>query len=226
MVSFGLLLVPLSAEVPEQLLRELGAPDFLTRERAQHELTAWAREQPNTVTDALLRVVKRHPVAEIRVRSLSVLRALVDELYDAEGQGYLGIRMRDDVATLPGAGEENVPVVLVSDVLPDSAAQKGGVQPGDRIVCIHQEDWGTPSPGRTACTVFQERIKSRKPKDPVRLRVLRQGAMIDLTVRLTRRPAALENPYAEPSQEEIQVVEQRHREEHFKKWLLEHKDEP
>jgi hypothetical protein len=216
----GLVLwIPCSAQVPDALLKQLADEEFKARQAAEEELTGWAFENREAAYEALYRVAREHPDAEVRVRCLAILRTLVRDMYDSEGEGYVGIRMMDAVVRLPGR-KEDVAVLQVREVMADSPAAKGGLLVGDSIVSLEQAGWKR----LPASDDFRNRIKSIKPRSVVTLQVLRGGEMVDIRIRLARRPAAAENPFELPDQERIDATEDVLREEHFKKWLLDRRN--
>jgi C-terminal processing protease CtpA/Prc len=78
---------------------------------------------------------------EVRERCLGVLRELVNDEYLSEGEGYIGIRMRDEVAAaVPGdANPRNA--IRVMQVVPDSAAERAGLLVDDLIVGLNDLVW-------------------------------------------------------------------------------------
>jgi hypothetical protein len=209
-------LVPCHAQIADALLKQLAAEEFKTRQAAEEELTLWAFDNPGIAYDVLYRHSRDHADAEVRVRCLSILRRLFGDIYDSQGEGYMGIRMLDEAMRLPGQGELEVAVLLVADVMKDSPAEKGGLLAGDAIVSLEKAGWK----GLPASDDFRNRIKAIPPRSLVTLQVLREGKIIDIQIRLARRPAAVENPFEMPDQERINAMEEVRREEHFKKWLL------
>jgi hypothetical protein len=214
------LLLPCPAQVPVDLLKHLAAEEFKSRQAAEEGLTKWAFDNREPAYDLLYRHSREHPDAEVRVRCLSVLRRLVSDIYEFEGEGYVGIRMKDEAMLLPGQGEEPVAVLQVMDVMPDSPAAKGGLLAGDTIVSLQQAGWKR----LPASDDFRNRIKSIKPRSLVTLQVLREGQLVEIEIRLARRPAAAENPFVMPDQDQIKAMEEVLREEHFKKWLLDRRN--
>lgn len=215
-----ILLVPCVAEIPAALLKQLAADEFKLRQSAEKELTDWAFDNREAAYHTLFQHSREHTDAEVRVRCLSILRRLVGDVYDSEGEGYVGIRMKDETMQLPGQEEVAVAVLQVLEVMPDSPAAKGGLLVGDTIVSLEQAGWKR----LPASDDFRNRIKSIQPRSLVTLQVLRGREMKDIQIRLARRPAAAENPFEIPNQEQINAVEEVQREEHFKKWLLDRRN--
>lgn len=208
------------AEIPEVLLKQLSSDDFKARQSAEEDLAVWAFDNREVAYDKLYQHAKEHPVAEIRVRCLSVLRQLVNDIYDSEGEGYVGIRMQDVTMRLPDQ-RKPVAVLEIVEVVADSPASKGGLLVGDVILSLEQEEWKS----LPASEDFRNRVKSFKPRSEINLKVLREKEIIEIKVRLARRPAALEQIFEMPGQQRVDAMEKELREEHFKKWLLDRRND-
>ena len=203
------------AQLPETILKDLVSEDFSKRETAQDSLSDWAADHEENAPDYLYQLSREHPEAEVRVRSLEVLRRIVRQIYEAEGEGYVGIRMQDEMVQLPGQNQET-PVVRVFEVMPDSPAAVGGLMVGDVIYSLNGKRFQQMS----ATEGLRSTIKSIKPHTEITLQVLRGKDLVEIRVKLARRPAAAENPFDMPDQHEIEAVENQSREAHFRKWLL------
>ena len=113
--------------------------------------------------------------------SISVKEALpiIDELRaEANGgsrvEGYLGVGLQDREDGGRGA--------VISDVAPDSPADRAGIKAGDVVV---QAD-GSPVDGQPA---FIAAIRDHSPGDTIDIEVLRNGKRVTLTATLIERPA-------------------------------------
>jgi len=102
------------------------------------------------------------------------------------------------------------------EVIPDSPAALGGLMQGDIIYSLNGERLQKMS----ATEGLRSTIKSIKPLTEVALQVLRGNELMEIRVKLARRPVAADNPFNIPQQHEIDAVENQRREAHFRKWLL------
>ena len=66
---------------------------------------------------------------------------------------------------------------------------------------------------------FMNHIRQLKPGHRVMLRILRNGEMIDLPVKLGRRPLLADNPFLGQRQADIEAAERTAREAYFRRWL-------
>ena len=104
----------------------------------------------------------------------------------APGQsGYLGVHV-----AAAGQGK-----VVVADVSPDSPADKAGVQKGDVIVKVGDQEIRTPD-------VFRETLLSHRPGDDVKIAVVRKDQPQELTAKLgaVSRPMGGARPGPAPVQ--------------------------
>lgn len=100
-------------------------------------------------------------------------------------RGWLGVVIQDVNEELAKQfGSKDKRGALVSDVLPDSPAQRGGLLQGDIITAIN---------GRSIASVadLRNRIAETPPNTAVRLRVLRNGQKRDIKINLGEQPKDL-----------------------------------
>ncbi len=201
-------------ELPAGPLAALHSDEFRVREAAQTELLAWARQGPEPAMDALFRVSRTHGDPEVRERCLLVLRELVNDEYLKEGEGFIGIRMQDEKTLVPGEGNPRN-ALRVTQVLQDSAAHQAGVKLNDLIAGLGDKVWREEA----ALIPFMNHIRQLKPGHRVMLRILRDGKMIDLPVKLGRRPLNADNPFLGQRRADIEAAERVAREAYFRRWL-------
>ena len=201
-------------DLPAGPLSGLQSDEFKIREAAQAELLVWARGRPEQAMDVLFRVSRTHGDPEVRERCLAVLRELVNDEYMKEGEGFLGIRMQDEKALVPG-DQKPRSVIRVIQVVPDSAAHQAGVKLNDLIAGLDGKVWHDEA----ALKPFMNHIRQLKPGHRVMLQILRDGEMIDLPVKLGRRPLLADNPFLGQRQADIEAAERTAREAYFRRWL-------
>jgi membrane-associated protease RseP (regulator of RpoE activity) len=97
-------------------------------------------------------------------------------------RGYLGIRMQEVEGGLAEAldVEENSGV-LINDVVDDSPADEAGLEAGDIVVAVADEDVETPSD-------LQSAVRANKPGDEIEIRFLRDGKTRTVTAKLAEAP--------------------------------------
>ena len=219
-------------ELPAGPLANLASEQFHQRESAQAELLAWARQQPDTVKDELLRHSRNDSEPEVRERCLQVLRDLINEEYLQDGEGFLGIQMgnalilglqglqpaaQDETALVPGDPVRRK-TVKVTMVVADSAAEHAGLQPNDQIVQMGDLFWHQGDPG-DAATLLREHIRQLKPNTKVSFKILRDDKLLDIEVKLGRRPLNADRMLFGDNQFDEAAAEQTAKDAYFKRWL-------
>ena len=199
-----------AVELPSKALSGLASQQFRDREIAQGELLAWARLQPASAMDELLRQSRMAIDPEVRERCLNILRILVTDEYLKEGEGYLGIMLKDEVSDIPGEPKPRG-VIRVLMVQPDSPAEHAGIRQNDMIVGINGEIWQD--------VTFRANIRKMKPNIEVDLKILRDGGRIDLKVPLGRRPVYADNSFFPGQTYDLEAAERAAKEAYFRHWL-------
>ena len=211
----ALTLFPVAAvELPPKALSGLSSRQFREREVAQMELLDWARTRPGPAMTELLKQTHGADDPEVRARCLSILRDLVTDEYLKEGEGYIGISLRDEVSDVPG--EQNPRgVIRVMQVQGDSPAERAGIRLNDLIVGINGEVWHE--------TAFRANVRMMKPNMKVDLKILRDGGLVDLKVTLGRRPLSADTPFFPGQTFDPEAIERAAKEAYFRRWLSQRK---
>lgn len=143
----------MAAELPRDSFQRLNAEGYRDREDAQAELLGWARRHPAEALDELFRQSRTAEDPEVRERCLGVLRELVNDEYSREGEGFIGISMRNEVAMVPGDPKPRG-VIRVVHVVPDSAADCAGLRINDLIVGLNDLVWREEQPSLPFRQIF------------------------------------------------------------------------
>ena len=201
-------------ELPTEYLSQLRSEEFKVREKAQTDLLAWARSQGLAATDELYRLSRESDDPEVRDRCLGVLRKLVNDEYLRDGEGYIGIQMQEELANVPGDPKPRG-VIRVMMIMPDSPGHRAGLQFNDLIAGVGDEVWREES----VLLLFREKIKQFKPETKILLKVLRNGNLMDLEVKLGRRPPLADNPFFGGNQQDLDAAEAAAKDAYFRRWL-------
>lgn len=207
-----------SLELPAAPLLGLKSEVFSQREAAQAELLRWASGQGEPALDALYRYSREAEDPEVRDRCLAVVREWVIQEYLQQGEGYLGIRMLDEFANVPGDSQRRS-VIRVIQVVPDSAAQQAGLQANDLIVELDGEIWRKGM----ASKAFTEKIRQLKPKAKITLKVMREGKLMGMDLTLGRRPLLADPMWLDPRPEDLEAAEKMAKDAYFRRWLQQRK---
>lgn len=201
-------------QLPVGPLADLKSEEFRKREAAQEELLAWSLLQPKAAKDALFQQSRMADDPEVRERCLAILRKLVDDEYSKDGEGFIGIEMRDEELVLPG-NAKSLGVIRVTRVVRDSAAAKAGLQLNDLILGFDNHVWDD----KLISLPFREQIRQLKPNSKITLNLMRKGKSLSLPVTLGRRPPMVDNlPFGERVEDQA-AVEQAAKDNYFRHWL-------
>ena len=225
MCFFMTLLAAAGVELPAEALAHLKSGEFRVRESAQAEILAWGRKQPEPAKAELYRLSQAADDPEVRKRCLDVLRELVMDEYgknDIGGKGYIGISLQDMMMNLPGENKRRN-LILVTQVLPKTPAALAGLKMNDLLVELNGKGW---KPDETLLQ-FQEKIQALKPNTNIKLKILRDGKMMDVKVKLGKYPdfndlrAFNGDPSFDPA-----AAERAEKETYFRRWLSKRKAQP
>jgi C-terminal processing protease CtpA/Prc len=216
-IAFSILSFPcvtaVAGQLPDAFL-SLSSEEFQKRESAQADLLVWARKQPESAMKELFKQSRVAADPEVRERCTEILRALVGDEYSREGEGYIGIALGDEILTVPG---ETAPrnAIRVTEVRADTPGHRAGIQLNDLILALEGQGWH----GAEATAVFRQQIKRMKPETDANLTILRDGKLIELKVRLSRRPIAADMLFNGLDMN-FDATEKAAKEAHFHRWLL------
>jgi membrane-associated protease RseP (regulator of RpoE activity) len=194
----------------ESLLERLGSEEFVVREGAQAELSAWAAKNPQLAIPIFLKLFQEDDDPEVRKRALKILKELGNIDYLSEGQGYLGILMQEEPLNAAEGGELRFGI-RVLNVGNGSPAEQAGLKMDDLILSLDGIIWKEGD----ASTKFRNAVAAMKPLADVTLMVQRgQAEPIGINVKLGKRPTP-----------DLQaggnwgLLEQQAKELHFQQWL-------
>ncbi len=201
-------------DLPAEPLLNLRSEEFHRREAAQADLLVWARAQPQPAMDALFQQSQMAADPEVRERCLAVLRDLVHDEYLTDGEGFLGIRMQDEIASVPGDPAPRS-ATRVIQLVGDSAARHAGLLANDLIVGLGEDVWREGGVSQS----FTDKIRQMKPRTRVVLKVLRDGQVMAFEVILGRRPFIAEPMLADGRPVDLEAAERVAKESYFNRWL-------
>jgi C-terminal processing protease CtpA/Prc len=157
-----------------QWLTELADPQATVRGRTREELMGLKAKELATLRAAIQETKSLEPSQAAVLREIVTQVYLAGRPYERSDSGFIGIRMDPDG-----------PEAIVEGRLPGFPGYRW-LRNGDVIVDIGER----PMPQPMGQTAFIMAISNLKPGTTVHLKVLRQGKMIQVPVRLDARPAA------------------------------------
>jgi len=199
-----------AVELPPKILSDLGSLQFRERENARVKLLDWARSQSDVAMEELLRQSRVADDPEVRERCLNILRALVIDEYLKEGEGYIGIGLKDELLVVPGETKARG-VIRVMQVQANSPGESAGIRQNDLITGINGEVWHE--------ALFRENIRTMKPNTKINLKILRDGVLANLMVTLGRRPLSADRQFFNGPISEPEAMERAAKEAYFRRWL-------
>lgn len=218
LVALVLVRSAVGLELPSIPIQKLRSPNFKEREAAQSELLAWSRERSDAAMEELLHQSQIADDPEVRERCLAVLREMVTDQYLKEGEGFIGIELRDEAQLVPGDPRVRS-CIRIAQVQPDSPGHQAGLKPNDLIIGLNGANWYELE----ASSPFREKIMGSKPQSKVKLAILREGQTIDVTVTLGRKPAIPATLFFNGAGFNPESMERAAREAYFRRWLKQKK---
>jgi C-terminal processing protease CtpA/Prc len=208
----------LSLELPTKTLVDLSSSEFHKREAAQSELLVWNRRQHEPAMDELFNQSQAAVDPEVRQRCLNVLRELVMDEYSKEGEGFIGIAMKDEISDVPNDPKARK-VIRVTEVRQNTPARRAGILMNDLIVGFDGEVWYD----KDALLPFREKIRAMKPNTKIVLKIIRDGKVLDCNVTLARRPLLTDMPFFNGQNFDPDADERAAKEAYFRRWLSQKK---
>ncbi len=200
-----------AAELPLDLVGALASEEFRERESAETRLLDWAKNQEPTVRTDLLRLHRSAADPEVRHRSLAVLKALLIQEYLKGGSGLIGISMEPELVPFPGGKPGGA--VRITEVREGTPARKAELMVGDLIVSLNGEGFEPPN----GVAEFRERVGAMKPDTEIALRIMRDDLVIELKLRLMRKPDEMER-FQNP-EIDVEASDRAAKEAFFREWL-------
>lgn len=167
------------------LAAQLDSDEFRSRESAQIELTKLATAHPEVALDAILEEYLDTGILEARYRLRGILYRSKQAEFLKIPRGFVGIVMgRSFVRAKNG---ELIHAIQVGQVVPDSAAEKFGLEVLDQIIGMD----GKPLSAEDALNDFANYITGKSSGDEVELTIQRRAQEMKLKLTLGQRPEYL-----------------------------------
>lgn len=215
LLMFGpsLLAEPVAPFSADRAIEDLADPEFKNRNAAQEQLLAWGRKNVESGIERFYEAYRRHEDPEVRARSRDLLKTLVAGRLSRDGEGYIGIMMRED--DVPGQGGGFRKAIRITTVMENTPAEKAKLQVGDLVMGIDELELALEG----SINTFGNYVRTKKPGNKVTLHVQRNDKALDVVVELMKRPP-IPQPQLQflgegliiPSEEETE-------EQEFREWL-------
>lgn len=204
-----------SADELEQLLEDMGADSFETRQGAYEALKNLAGKDKEQLVPFLYEHLDTSSSPEVNMRVNELLREVI--LFDHFGRppGFIGIQLGAITMLIDG---EQVPVVVVNRVIPDTAADRSGLKAGDIISSLEGKrttEHELRNLRMRADQLFISRVAKKFKGDQIRLGIYKDGIERETILTLGARPDDLPTSLPRPTEEM--------KEAYYKKWLQDQK---
>ena len=173
----------------ETALAQLGSDDFGTRQKAQKKLVQFATADRETVLGKSLDTYLESADPEVRYRLRAAMLSIIAG--GMRPEGFIGIRMMDaPMRILNGGNIEQERAVQVLTVLPETAAEKAGLRPGDRIVKLDGKPFGEKLP---AYIELSEYVRSKTDGENLKIAIKRGVQSLEFDLELGARPEGIDD---------------------------------
>ncbi|MDB5322088.1 MAG: hypothetical protein JWN40_3719 [Phycisphaerales bacterium] len=175
----------------KQLLAQLAADNYLTRENARVSHMGLKRTELPALRDAVRQYLPLVPSQVTVLREIVTQVYLAGDLYVAEedGRGFLGVHLPEERSLL--IVERGVVVV---SRLPGFCAYRM-LQDGDVLLSMADGHGGAIEFGSS--DQLKDAVSSAKAGDTIHFEVLRQGQILSIPITLDQKPVNLDKQIAE-----------------------------
>lgn len=181
---------PPSADQQEfsTLFAQLGSDSFRIRQDAQQKLQKAASNNRDLILEQSLNRYFQAEDPEIRYRLRAAMFGIVGTTLRKEG--FIGIRMTDAVQFLNNGGNAQPErAVQILSVVPDTAASKAGLRPGDKIMRLDGKPFDNKFPAYYELSKY---IRSKTSGDTITLSLKRGLQDIEMELVLGARPEGID----------------------------------
>lgn len=149
--------------VPQELVDGLGDESYVNREKAEQDLTMWAKKNGEAGIGVLSELKKRARSPEVRSRLDNVISE--SSIYKAipNTRGYMGVILMPELGA-----------AFVDSVEPGTPASKAGLEAGDIIIEVDGIDLSKKNNDALEATAFLKRyVKTKKAGEKLSLKIKR-----------------------------------------------------
>jgi C-terminal processing protease CtpA/Prc len=171
------------------LFAQLGSDSFRIRQDAQQKLQKAASSNRDLILEQSLNKYFQAEDPEVRYRLRAAMFGIVGATLRKEG--FIGIRMMDAPVQFLNNGGNAQPerAVQILSVVPDTAASKAGLRPGDKIMRLDGKAFDNKFPAYFELSKY---IRSKTSGDAVKLSLKRGLQDIEIELLLGARPEGID----------------------------------
>jgi len=179
----------------DQLFNQLGSDRYEIRQKAHDQILAEGKKNKEPTLNRSLDIYLKATDPEIRYRLRSAMFGIVSG--NLRPEGFIGIRMMDSpMRIINGGAVQNIRAVQILSVVPNSAASKAGLKPGDRITHLDGKAFKFQNPAYVELSKY---IRSKNSGENVKLKIsrvkpgLNNRQEMEVAIKLGSRPEGLDN---------------------------------
>jgi C-terminal processing protease CtpA/Prc len=179
----------------DQLFNQLGSDRYEIRQKAHDQILAEGKKNKEPTLNRSLDIYLKATDPEIRYRLRSAMFGIVSG--NLRPEGFIGIRMMDSpMRIINGGAVQNIRAVQILSVVPNSAASKAGLKPGDRITHLDGKAFKFQSPAYVELSKY---IRSKNSGENVKIKIsrvkpgLNNRQEMEVAIKLGSRPEGLDN---------------------------------
>ncbi len=172
--TLSLVFSGIASAVPLGLVEGLGDESYQLREKAEQDLTLWAKKEGEKGLDELSALKKKSQSPEVKSRLDNVISGVTVYKAIPGTQGFMGISMQAAMGCS-----------VITSVSPDTPAAKSGLQPFDKIIELDGVDLSKKNNHADEATDFLRRyVKSKKSGEKLTIKIDRDGTTLTKTLKL------------------------------------------
>lgn len=179
----------------DQLFNQLGSDRYEIRQKAHDQILEEGKKNKESILNRSLDIYLKATDPEIRYRLRSAMFGIVSG--NLRPEGFIGIRMMDSpMRIINGGAVQNIRAVQILSVVPNSAASKAGLKPGDRITHLDGKAFKFQNPAYVELSKY---IRSKDSGESVKLNIsrvkpgLNNRQEMEVAIKLGSRPEGLDN---------------------------------
>lgn len=172
--ALSLVITGIASAVPQELVDGLGDESYQLREKAEQDLTLWAKKKGEKSLGELSALKKKSKSPEVKSRLDNVMSGV--SVYKAipGTQGFMGISMQAAMGSS-----------VVLRVSPGTPAAKSGLKANDKIIELDGVDLSKKNNHVDEATDFLRRyVKSKKSGEKLSIKIDRDGKILTKTLKL------------------------------------------
>lgn len=193
----------------EETISKLNADSYAERKLAQKELSEWSKKAPKKATEQLFAYYLRATSPEAQERIYQLLKELVVAEKYGKSKGFVGVLMKEGTKQI---GDKLVAVIIVTGIVPKSAADIYGLQKGDVIWRVDAAGFERDAFARAQ---FFETVTAKRQGDILTIDLLRGEEAIKKKLVLGAIPKELEMLNNRGRRQPLEIEKQRY----FDSWL-------